>query len=255
MQDKNKTVVKSMDILKLFRENSKLSFNEIVELSEIPKTSTYRMLSSLEEMEFLKKDDDGKYELGFIFMEFGQLVKERMDIRKIALPTMYFLRDEVNEAVNLIIKEGNEAIYIEKLDTLQPVRVYTRIGRKAPLYGGACPRIILAYLPEDECEKYINEVDLVPVGFGTITDKNQLRKVLKEDRKNGYSVSHSELQDYSSAVAAPIFDASNNIVASISLVGPSVRFQEENLSKLISAVKKGAEEISSKLGWKPGYYR
>ena len=250
MQDKNKTVVKSMDILKLFRENPKLNLNEIVELSGIPKTSVYRMLGSLEQMEFLKKDDYGKYELGLIFMEFGQLVKERMDIRKIALPTMYFLRDEVNEAVNLIIKEGNEAIYIEKLDTLQPVRVYTKIGRRAPLYGGACPRIILAYLPEVEREKYIDEVELVAFGFGTITDKNNLREVLKKDRQNGYSVSHSELQDYSSAVAAPIFDSSNNIVASISLVGPSMRFQEEHLAKLIDAVKIGAKEISLQLGWR-----
>ncbi|WP_234122701.1 IclR family transcriptional regulator [Clostridium hydrogenum] len=251
MQDKNKTVVKSMDILKLFRENSKLNLNEIVELSGIPKTSVYRMLGSLEEMEFLKKDDNGKYELGFIFMEFGQLVKERMDIRKVALPTMYFLRDEIGEAVNLIIKEGNQAIYIEKLDTLKPIRVYTRIGRRAPLYGGACPRIILANLPEHVREQYINDIDLVPIGFGTITDKECLRKTLEQDRKNGYSVSHSELQDYSSAVAAPIFDSSNNIAASISLVGPSVRFQEEHLAKLIDAVKMGAKEISLKLGWKP----
>lgn len=250
MQNKNKTVVKSMDILNLFKDHSKLSLNEIVQLSGIPKTSVHRMIGSLEDMGFLKKDIDNKYSLGLLFMEFGQLVKERLDIRKIALPTMHSLRDEANEAVNLVIKEGNEAIYIEKLETKQPVRVYTKIGRKAPLYGGACPRAILAFLPQMEIEQYLSEIELIKVASGTITDKEELLHVLAACRKNGYTVSHSELQDYSSAVAAPIFDSANQVVASISLVGPSVRFQEEHLSELIRMIKKGADEISYRLGWK-----
>lgn len=250
MQNKNKTVVKSMDLLNLFRNYSKLSLNEMVQLSGIPKTSVHRMVGSLEDMGFLKKDEDSKYSLGFLFLEFGQLVKERIDIRKIALPIMQSLREEAGEAVNLNIREGNEAIYIEKLETMQPVRVYTKIGRKAPLYAGACPRILLAFLPESEREQYIQEIELKPIATGTITDKDYLCQILADSRKNGYSVSHSELEDYSSAVAAPIFDSSNQVVASISLVGPSMRFQEEHLSKLIELVKKAANKISYELGWK-----
>lgn len=250
MQNKNKTVVKSMDILNLFRNYPKLSLGEMVQLSGIPKTSVHRMVSSLEDMGFLKREDDNKYSLGFLFLEFGQLVKERIDIRKIALPVMYSLREDAGEAVNLIIKEGNEAIYIEKLDTLQPVRVYTKIGRRAPLYGGACPRILLAFLPESEIEQYLEQTELKPIAMQTITDKNYLLRVLAESKKNGYSISHSELQDYSSAVAAPIFDSLNQVVAGLSLVGPSMRFQEEHLSKLVELVKRDANEISYKLGWK-----
>lgn len=250
MKDKNKTIIKSMVILNLFKENPKLSFNEIVELSGAPKTSVHRMVGSLVDMEFLKKDVDGNYSLGLSFLEFGQLVKERMDIRKIALPTMYSLRDEACEAVNLIIKEGTEAIYVEKLDTLHPIRVYTRIGRKAPLYGGACPRIILAFLPDEEREEYIKNIELKSFAKDTITDKNYLRKVLDESRRTGYSISDSELEDYSSAVAAPIFDSSNKIAAGLSLVGPTMRFQDKNCKALIDAVKKGAMEISYKLGFK-----
>jgi IclR family transcriptional regulator, KDG regulon repressor len=250
MQDKNKTVVKSMDLLNLFRNYPKLSLGEMVQLSGIPKTSVHRMVGSLQEMGFIKKEEDNKYSLGFLFLEFGQLVKERIDIRKIALPIMYSLREDAREAVNLVIKQGNEAIYIEKLETMQPVRVYTKIGRRAPLYGGACPRILLAFLPESELEQYVKQTELKPIATDTITDKDYLLQVLAESKKNGYSISHSELQDYSSAVAAPIFDSLNQVVAGISLVGPSMRFQEEHLSKLIELVKKAANEISYKLGWK-----
>ncbi|MCA9726014.1 MAG: helix-turn-helix domain-containing protein, partial [Kurthia sp.] len=76
MQSKNKTVVRSMEILNLFINHAKLTFNEIIELSGIPKTSVYRMLQSLEEMGLLDKDANGKYSLGILFLRFGHLVSE-----------------------------------------------------------------------------------------------------------------------------------------------------------------------------------
>ena len=86
MQAYNKTVVKSMQILTLFLKHSKLTFNEMIELTSLPKTSLHRMIISLEEMGFLTKDDEGYYSLGLIFLQFGQRVAESLDIREIALP-------------------------------------------------------------------------------------------------------------------------------------------------------------------------
>ncbi|MGZ4123816.1 MAG: IclR family transcriptional regulator [Tumebacillaceae bacterium] len=231
--NKNKTVVKSMDLLNLFLTNSRLSLQEMVQLTGIPKTSVYRMLGSLEDMGFLTKDADGKYTLGLLFLQFGQLVSERLDIRHLALPLMRTLRDDVGEAVNLIIPDGKEAIYIEKVDTLQPVRVYTRIGRRAPLYAGACPRILLAYLPGEKRAQYLNDTKLLPIASGTITDTDELERQLDASRRNGYSVSHHELEDGTSAVAAPIFDFKGQVVAGLSIAGPVSRFQDGDLPDLI----------------------
>ncbi|MFC4767920.1 IclR family transcriptional regulator [Effusibacillus consociatus] len=249
MQHKNKTVVKSMELLNLFLTNERLSLQEMAELSKIPKTSVHRMIGSLEEMGFLTKDEEGKYSLGLLFLQFGQLVAERLDIRQVALPVMTRLRDEIGEAVNLIVRDGHEAIYIEKVDTNQPVRVYTAIGRRAPMYAGACPRILLAFLPDFEQDKYLNEVELKPIGSGTITDPDRLRTVLSESRKTGYSVSHSELHNSTSAVGAPIFNHQGQVVAGLSIVGPEARFQEDRLPVLIKKVQGAANEISHKLGW------
>ncbi|MER2060769.1 MAG: IclR family transcriptional regulator [Niallia sp.] len=255
MQNKNKTVIKSKDILTLFITYPKLSFNEIITLSGVPKTSVHRMLGSLEDMGFLEKDEEGKYSLGLLFLQFGQLVADRLDIRQVALPIMRKLRDEVDEAVNLIIQDGNEAIYIEKLDTNHPVRLYTAIGRRSPLYAGACSRIILAYLSEEEKEKYLEEITLEPIGEGTITDKNELRNQLEETCKNGYTVSKSELENYTVSVSAPIFDHEGKIIAGISIAGPEVRFKEEQLELFIQKVKEGANAISEKFGYKIGVYQ
>lgn len=249
MQHKNKTIVKSMEILNLFLTHDRLNLQEIAELTKIPKTSAHRMIGSLKEMGFLTKDEEGKYSLGLLFLHFGQLVAERLDIRHKALPVMRELRDEVGEAVNLIVRDGNEAMYIEKVDTPQPVRVYTAIGRKAPMYAGACARILLAFLPEYERDRYLDEVELKQIASKTVTDPEQLQKVLLEAKKKGYTISHSELYDHTSAIGAPIFNHIGHLVAGISIVGPESRFQKDRLPILIKKVKDAANNISFKLGW------
>jgi IclR family transcriptional regulator, KDG regulon repressor len=248
--NKNKTVVKSMDVLNLFIHHHKLSLAEIVELSGIPKTSVHRMIGSLSDMGFLQKDADGKFALGLLFLQFGQLVAERLDLREISLPVMRSLRDKVKEAVNLIIKDGTEAIYIEKVDTTHPVRLYTKIGRRSPLYAGACSRIILSFMNKEEQEQYLQETQLTAIGSGTVTDKEELRKLLAEARKAGYTLSYSELENDTAAIAAPIFDHSGLLCAGLSIAGPDSRFEKERLPELVELVQKAAKDISWKLGYR-----
>ncbi|GED24797.1 HTH-type transcriptional regulator KipR [Brevibacillus agri] len=250
IQNQNKTVVKSMELLNLFIDHDRLSLNEMVELTNMPKTSIHRMIGSLEGMGFLQRGEDGKFSLGLLFLQFGQLVSERLDIRQLALPVMSALRDEVEEAVNLIVRDGKEAIYIEKLDTPHPVRLYTKIGRRSPLYAGACSRIILSFLEEKEREQYLREVELAPIGRGTITDRDELRKAVADAREKGYTISYSELENDTVAVAAPIFDHMGRLHAGISIAGPQERFTEERLPTLIAHLTAAAERISTALGWR-----
>ncbi|USK66085.1 IclR family transcriptional regulator [Peribacillus frigoritolerans] len=248
MQSKNKTAVRSMEILNLFFTHSMLSLNEIANISGIPKTSVYRMVMSLEEMGLLDKGRDGKYSLGLLFLQFGHLVAERLDIRQVALPIMQKLHDKVGEAVNLVVQDGKEAIYIERLDTKQRVRLNTAIGRRTPLYAGACSRVILAFQPQYEREQYLEQIELKSIASGTITDKERLRILLEESQKTGYTVSHSELENYISAVAAPIFNDKGYIIAGISVTGLEVGYRNELLPPLVEKVKSAALEISREFG-------
>ncbi|WP_066301221.1 IclR family transcriptional regulator [Bacillus sp. FJAT-29937] len=248
MNNKNKTVVRSMDVLNLFIEHSELSFQEIINLSGIPKTSVYRMLLSLEEMGFLEKGRDAKYRLGLLFLKFGHLVSARLDLRQIAYPLMNDLHNDVKEAINLIVKEGNEAIYIEKIDTKQKVRLYTAIGRKSPLYAGACSRSILSFLPDSDIQEYLDSIELKSFALGTITDKERLYESIKQARINGFTISHSELENYTSAVAVPIFNHKGEVIAGISIAGIEANYQDGNIEYFANKAKKVAEEISMRLG-------
>ncbi|MGM9949818.1 MAG: IclR family transcriptional regulator [Lysinibacillus sp.] len=249
MNNKNKTVVRSMDILNLFINHSELSFQEIIMLSGMPKTSVYRMLATLEEMGFLEKGGDAKYRLGLLFLKFGHLVSSRLDIRKVAYPFMEALHRETKEAINLVIREGNEAVYIEKIDMHQKVRLYTAIGRRSPLYAGACPRAILSFLPDEEIDAYLETIELMPIAKGTITDKDKLYETIRQDRAEGCTVSHSELEDYTSAVAAPIYNNLGEVVAGLSIAGIEANYREDKVDVLKEKVKKAAQEISRQLGY------
>lgn len=250
MNNKNKTVVRSMDILNLFIENAELSFQDIIDLSGIPKTSVYRMLASLEEMEFLEKGPDLKYRLGLAFLKFGSLVSSRLDIRQTAYSIMKELHDEVEEAVNLTILQGeDETIYIEKIDLKQKVRLYTAVGRKSPLYAGACSRIMLAYMPDSKIKDYFARTDFKSFSKGTILDEQKLYNLIEQSRIDGYTVSNSELYDHTTEVAAPIFDHTGEIIAGLSIAGMEANYQKEDIEFYSKKLIKAANKISAKLGY------
>ncbi len=207
------------------------------------------MASSLANMGLLEKHESGDYRLGLMLLEYGQLVADRLDIRRIARPFMESLRDEVGEAVQLIIREGDEAIYVEKMEGTQPVRLYTAVGKRSPLYAGACARSILSFLPQKERLAYIDSIELEKIGIGTLTDKDILRNMIEESNKRGYTISYSELENYTAAIAAPIFNHHGEVAAGMSIAGFEAGYQKERLPFLIEQVKKAANGISRKLGF------
>lgn len=258
MENDNKALNNSLDkaltLLSYFTSDRNIiGLSELARLSNIPKATVYRLMSTLQAHGFITKvsivGKDNQYKLGLRFLEFGKLVSEDLEIRKIALPYMEKLRDTVNECVQLIIKDNDEAVYIEKLECKQLIRLYTRTGRRAPLYGGACPRAILTFLPDDEIKQILDSKPLVKVTEGTIVDKDRLMEIIKQDRIRGYTVSYGELEPETVAVGAPIFDIMGNVVASISIAGPDSRFTEKDLPFYIEELLKTTRSISRDLGY------
>lgn len=251
MDHLNKTVLKSLEILQYFKVKPQLTFKELEELSNLPKSTLHRILLTLESQRFLKRGEDSKstFELGLELLELGNLVSSNLKIRKIALPIMEKLRDRVNEAVNLVIREKNEAVYIEKVDTSQPVRVYTQVGRRAPLYAGACPRVLLSFMEENEINEYLSNIDLTKIGKGTIVDKKKLAKEIERSRYLGYTVSYGELETESAAVGVPIRDYTGQVIGGLSIAGPLNRFHSKNIDFFVQEAKQKAKEISAQMGF------
>jgi IclR family KDG regulon transcriptional repressor len=245
----NKTIVKAMDILYLFRKHPKLALKEIIELSGKPKTSVHRVIRSFEKVGFLEKDDDGYYQLGILFLQFGNLVLERLDIHQIAMPFMKELHNEVNKTVILTIREGNETVNIASIEAHEPITVHSTIGEKSPLYVGSMSRIILAFLKDEEREKYVEETTLRKFAEHTIIDKNKLRLTLEQTKLDGYCFSTSEINNQASGLSAPIFNHKGDVIAGLTITGLYTSFTEEKVPIYIGKVKDATVKISKKLGY------
>ncbi|WP_176461817.1 IclR family transcriptional regulator [Anaeromicrobium sediminis] len=250
----NNSLDKALGLLKYFTvENPVRGLSEVARLSSIPKATVYRLFNTFEKNGYLMKVDirgkQNQYKLGIKFLELGTIVSESIEIKEVALPFMKWLRDELNEDVQLVIREKNHAIYIEKLICTHPIRLFTKIGRTASFNAGACPRALLSFLEDDEIKEILDSENLIKYTENTVVDEDRLWEVIRESRKKGYTISLGEMEPQTIGVGAPIFDYTGKVIASISTAGPELRFKKERFDIIIEKTKKAAGDISRQLGY------
>jgi IclR family transcriptional regulator, KDG regulon repressor len=246
----NQSVKKALNLLNLFDENhSELSLKEISERSNLPKPTAYRLLTTLESMNYVYKvkenEHDSRYRLGLKLLELGQLVSNQLEVRRIAYPYMEELASTIQEAVHLVVVNHNEATYIEKVESNKAIRLYTRIGKNAPLYMGSGPKLLLAYLPVMKQEEIVQLAAL----NGKI-NRERFKKELIQIQEKGYSYSVGEQDENTTGISYPIFDHRSQVIAALTVSGLSTYFEGENLSKIKLSTKDTAETISRKLGFR-----
>ncbi|MEW9095601.1 MAG: IclR family transcriptional regulator [Clostridiaceae bacterium] len=250
----NNSLDKALELLKYFTMECPVrGLSEISRDSSIPKATVYRLFNTFEKNGFLQKVDiqgkQNQYRLGMRFFELGMIVSESMELKEIAIPFMEKLRDLLNEDVQLAVREDNHAIYIEKLTCDHPVRLFTRVGRAAPLSAGACARAILSFLDNEDINEILNKEKFIKYTEITIVNKEELWKKIEESRSQGYTISFGELEPQTVSVGVPIFDYYGKVVASISVAGPEQRFNNNSLPLIIKETKRTAKEISKTLGY------
>ncbi|MBT9155352.1 MAG: HTH-type transcriptional regulator KipR [Firmicutes bacterium] len=244
------TFDKGLKILELFTlEKPRMTLRDVAERSGLTKPTALRMLNTLEANGYLMRDRSKAYCLGLRFLELANAVTERLDIRHAALVHMDELLLKVDQAVNLVIRDGLEGVYIEKRETSHPVRVYTRIGRRAPLYAGACPRALIAFLPDKELQELLPKFVFAQHTASTPKSSEDLLERIKRERALGYCFSQGELYEGTSAIAMPVRDHTRKVVGAVSLAGPSASFNDEKLDYMIKHLSRCAEGISREMGY------
>lgn len=241
------SIQKAFDILNIFtREMPVLSLDRISEISGIPKTTVFRILGQLEENGYVTKQDQlGKiyYSLGFAYLEKGQLVKDRMDIREMVRGEMLRLRNEMNLTIQLAIRDNQDAVYIEQFESWRPIRVFPAIGKRVPLYSAACPRVLLAYTEKAEQQWLMSQYAYEKFTENTIIDQEQLTHILTEIQFSGYSVSRGELYPDTYAIAVPIIHpVTNECLAAMSIIGMETDFGEK-VSTYVTQLKDASANV------------
>lgn len=249
--DTVRSVEKALDIISTFSEDqTQLSLLEICKMINMPKSTVYRLLSTLEIRGFIEHSQiTGKYQLGLPFVKLSNIVLKNYDLKETALPVMTELRDKTGETINLYAKRDLERVCIEKVEGFHNLRRFSAIGDILPLYCGASGKLLLAFQSEEEIERILQQAGLKSWTKNTITEFGAIRKELAQIRAQGHAYSRGEREVGVASVAAPIKNNKGLVVAAISISGPDVRFTEDNLATYQELIIEGAMCISQNLGY------
>jgi DNA-binding IclR family transcriptional regulator len=241
---------RGLRLLGLFATQEKgLSATDVARLSSLPVSTVHRFLVNLESAGFLNCDSSGVYQLGIACVSLGHAVRGQLDVRRASLPFLQELNHRTRETVHLTVRHGLTAVYVEKLDSPEPLRIHSRIGATVPLYCTAVGKVLLAYLPEAEREKIFEQMELKRFTENTAGNLQELQTELFRTRKNGYACDLEEHEPHIRCIAAPIWDHAGSVNSSLSVTGPAVRMSAARLRQIAPLIREAGLKISEQLGY------
>lgn len=222
--------------------------SELARRTGLSVSTTHRLLTALAENDLLRPAGQGRYTLGPLV---GRLTHRevRMHLRERALPIMHRLRDDVSETIGLHeLLATDERAVVDQAESHQPLhRCYTEIGVPIPLALGAPGKVLLAFLPPDRREAVLAR-PVPKVTPTTVTDTGQLRRELAEVRRLGRAFSFEERTPGVHTIAAPVWDHTPAVIASVSISAPKARMDKSRMQALVTPVREAAWAISRLLG-------
>lgn len=238
----------------LAHQDGPLGVTEIARHLGMPKSGIHRVLQLMRGAGWIKQTERGQYDCSLKLWELGQRVADRIDLRKTAAALMRDLAQRTQETVHLSILDNGEVLYLDKLDSPQPVRAYTRVGGRAPAYCVATGRAMLAYADAAVVAAATQNMEV----FTALTVKSRLAldKELERVRRKGYAVNRGEWRGGVRGLAAPVFDGRGRVVAAIGIAGPGERLNDAVIQTMAPVVVGAADSLSRELGFAgpgPGY--
>jgi DNA-binding IclR family transcriptional regulator len=228
-----------------------LGISHIAEMSGLPLSTTYRLLSTLHQLGYVEKNPEtNKYTLGVRLLHLRGAVIERLNLGEKAMPIMKDLMRQVNETVHLAVLDKGEVVYIERVEGLSTQGMYTRIGKRVPAHCTALGKVLLAHLPEETWyEDVIRRHGLKRFSPTTITTLEALQAELQHTRDRGYAIDNGEAGEPVRCVAAPVRDYTGSVVAAVSISGPQTRITPDRVDELGQKVRRAVRLLSRQMGY------
>jgi DNA-binding IclR family transcriptional regulator len=251
-QNSVQSLNRALDLLEAFpRLGPEVGLTTVANYLGLNKATAYRLLSTLETRGYIERSPyNRRYRLGVRMFELGSYYKDQINVRRMALPYLSSLVDETQEAAFLCIREGDEALCVERMEPQHEVKIFMlRIGGRLPLHTGAAPRVLLANFNSEELEAYAKRTGLPAITPKTLSNIEDLYEDVEHTLKEGYVLSMEDVTPGIAAIGAPVRDYSGNIIASLSVSGLVSHFNEDRINDLITSVKKAAQKVTRHMGY------
>jgi len=202
---------------------------------------------------YVSRNETGGYRAGIRLFELAARQLHLLDLRRVAAPAMRQLADTTGETVHLSVLDGLEVIYIEKIDSPQPIRAYSMVGGRAPAWAVATGKALLAYQPVDSLDARTDP--LTRYTPTTLMSIAALKQDLRKTVRRGYALNRGEWRVGVGGIGVAVFNALDEAVAAVGIPGPLERLPMAGIKSLASQVRECANAISHAMGHLGGVCR
>lgn len=245
------TVVKALDILKTIGTHE-MNASEICQKLSLNKTTVHRLLLTLQNEKFIERDESTKkYRIGLKMLELCCSRLSDIELLTEARPYLIDLANTIQKPTHLGIYSAGNVIYVDKIEVLPKIRMYSQIGKSIPVHCSSLGKALLLNHTDNEILSILEQYGMHSYTPNTITDPSVYLKQITQGRMDGYTVDLGEHEETVCCIAAPLYDYRGKIIAAISssFYAQDEPLNELNLNKAASCICQAAEKISQQLGW------
>ncbi|MFC5708124.1 DNA-binding transcriptional regulator KdgR [Aeromonas eucrenophila] len=248
--DSVSSVLKVFGILQALGEQKEIGVTELSQRIMMSKSTVYRFLQTMKTLGYVKQEGEtDKYTLSLKLFELGGKALGYQDLIQIADVQMHRLGKLTKETLHLGTLDENSVVYLHKIDSEYNLRMYSRIGRRCPLYSTGLGKVMMAWLPEEEVRSMLANVTFERFTEHTLANIDEVLAELVRVRELGYAEDNEENEHGLRCFAVPIYNRMGRIITGLSLSLPIVRFEEGKRAELISLLHEAAGQISAELGY------
>lgn len=227
------------------------SLDQLAARLGVHKSTVLRLLQTMQADRFVTHDAAHRYTLGARLFELANHALERRDVRTLGRRHLEALNADTGQTVHLATYESGEAIYIDKLDATQSVRMYSRVGRPAPLHCTAVGKVLVAAHPRAQWRSIAERLDYHKFTERTIRTPERYLAELELVAAQGFAEDHEEHESFVNCIGVPVRDGTGAVVAALSVSVPDLLLDHEQVLGLLPRARVAAEGISAELGWSP----
>ena len=244
----DKTLVKGVQLLELLvQADGPCGVAELARASGWQPSNVHRTLQTWSQLGFIAQDaDSGTYRCTLRLFEWGCRVADQLDLRRLARPHLIALAELTQETIHLSQLDRAEIVYLDKIDSAQPVRAYSEIGGRAPAHCVATGKALLAHAPAAALAQLPSPLPRPTIH--SVPDRPALQAQFTRIRAAGYAVNREEWRIGVRGLGAAIFDHQARAVAAVGLSAPAGRLPASREKELGALVAAAAQAITVALG-------
>ncbi|WP_435156387.1 IclR family transcriptional regulator [Haladaptatus sp. DFWS20] len=231
-----KAVQTALRIVDTLQRYETIGVTELADEIDVSKGTAHCHLATLREHGYVVKVDKEKYKLGLRFMEVAHNVQTRFDIYDNVKDEVERLASESGELALFTVEEQNQGVCLYKAAAEQAVQTKLHVGYRNDLHHTAVGKAILAFQPEAERERFLDETELEAKTERTVTDKTALREELEEIRETGFAYNRGETISGLVGVGAPVRGQNGEVYGAISVIGPTSRMDDDRLEEVAAMI-------------------